>query len=279
MITLGLVVAAVIVLDRAPFRSSENGYTVIFNGRDLTGWHRSADGPESSRSGHRSAGRWLVRNGAVWGSQDPVGNGGLLLTNREYGDLELVLEMRNDFGPGSGILLRSDEEGRGYEIPVDYHEDGTLMGVVRRTPDTTGHVRSFTFGPTPIDVEPVDTFDLPVEADRWRYLWRHGEWNRLRVRITGDPPTITTWVNGIRVLEWTDSGRRLAPEGHVGLQVEGEGSFENQYVRYRRIRVRRLGDTVVDTLDSGDRRAQGSTGGVVDGRGTGPDDVSVSGER
>src|SRR3954447_17119679 len=48
--------------------------------------------------------RWVVEDGAIVGSQDRPGNGGIVLTDRSYGDFEVALEMNNDSGPDSGLF-------------------------------------------------------------------------------------------------------------------------------------------------------------------------------
>ena len=70
-------------------------------------------------------GRW----GAIVGSQDVPGNGGILLTDETFGDFEVALEMRNDYGPDSGLFLRSTETGKCFQAMIDYHSGGNLMGV------------------------------------------------------------------------------------------------------------------------------------------------------
>ena len=39
------------------------------------------------------------------------------------------LEMKNDFGPDSGLFLRSTEDGKAWQAMIDYHKDGNLMGI------------------------------------------------------------------------------------------------------------------------------------------------------
>jgi hypothetical protein len=51
---------------------------------------------------------------------DVPGNGGLLLTDEPYVEFEVELEMNNDFGPDSGLFLRSTPDGKCYQALVDY---------------------------------------------------------------------------------------------------------------------------------------------------------------
>jgi hypothetical protein len=93
----------------------EPGFVRIFDGQTLNGWHAGAKTGHSRASGHRSGGRWVARDGMILGSQDTVGNGGILITDEQFGDFEVVLEMKNDFGPDSGLFLRTDDAGTCYQ--------------------------------------------------------------------------------------------------------------------------------------------------------------------
>jgi len=85
----------------------EAGFVSIFDGQSLKGWHVSAKTGHSGASKHQTGGKWVVEDGAIIGSQDIPGNGGIIITDEQFGDFEVALEMRNDFGPDSGLFLRS----------------------------------------------------------------------------------------------------------------------------------------------------------------------------
>src|SRR6266436_2071060 len=110
-------------------KASDEGFIPLFNGKTLEGWHVSAKSGHSRKSGQQSGGKWEVQDGAITGTQDPPGNGGLLLSDQVYGELEVALEMNNDFGPDSGLFLRSTEDGKCYQALIDYHREGSLMGI------------------------------------------------------------------------------------------------------------------------------------------------------
>jgi hypothetical protein len=43
---------------------------------------------------------------------------------------------------------------------------------------------------------------FPILPDAWQLFWRHSQWNELRTQIvSGQTPTITTWIHGIRISE------------------------------------------------------------------------------
>ena len=225
-------------------QQTADGFVPIFDGKTLQGWHASAQTGHSSASKHQSGGRWVVENGAITGSQDIAGNGGILITDRKFGDYEVVLEMNNDFGPDSGLFLRSTENGTAYQAMIDYHKDGNLMGIYGEGGlGGKPSVRNFSFTDqvTVIIAYTNSPVPLPVLPEAWPYFWRHGQWNELRARIVGNPPTITTWINGVKFMEWTETTKRHPDTGGIGLQVHGGGDFTKQFVRYRNIRIKILG--------------------------------------
>ena len=176
------------------------------------------------------------------GSQDIPGNGGIIITDKQYKDFEVVLEMKNDFGPDSGLFLRSNDKGQAYQAMIDYHANGNLMGIYGEgLPEGQPHVRNFDFLDEVTKIKKHDSpFPLPVEPEKWADFWKHGQWNELKARIVGNPPTLTTWIKGVKFMEYTDTKKRHQDEGGIALQVHGGGDYTKQFVRYRNIRVKVL---------------------------------------
>ena len=221
--------------------AAEDGFVPIFDGKTLQGWHASAKTGHSRASKNQTGGKWVVENGAITGSQDIPGNGGIVITDEPFADFEIVLEMNNDFGPDSGLFLRSTEDGKAYQVMIDYHAGGNLMGVYGEGLGGFG-ARNFNFTDkvTEIKVVTNSPVQLPVLPESWSFFWRHGQWNELRTRIVGNPPHITTWINGVKFMDWTDTQKRLPDTGGIALQVHGGGDLTKQFVRYRNIRVKKL---------------------------------------
>jgi hypothetical protein len=144
------------------------GFEVLFDGTSLAGWHVSTQTGHSSASMHTSGGKWRLEEGAIVGSQDIPGNGGIILTDREFGDFEVVVEMNNDYGPDSGLFLRSNEKGQAYQYMVDYHDNGNLAGIYGEGLPGGIHHRNFTLleKPDQIEVIPDDAFPCPVTAEQ-----------------------------------------------------------------------------------------------------------------
>jgi hypothetical protein len=216
-------------------KADDTGFKTIFDGKTLAGWH------VSSKTGHGTGGRWVVEDGAIVGTQEKPGNGGIVITDAKYRDFEVIVEMNNDFGPDSGLFLRSNEQGQAYQALVDYHSGGNLMGIYGEGLSGGIHVRNFAFLDTPEKIQKVDCpFPLPVSPEKWPEFWKHGKWNEFHAKIVGNPPTITTWINGVRFMQWSDKEKRHPDEGGIALQVHGGGDFTKQFVRYRKVRVKVL---------------------------------------
>src|SRR5438105_13501495 len=114
----------------------EPGFRALFNGKDLTGWHKN---PE--KIGHGNGGLWIVESGAITGEQDPPGsgNGGILLTDETFGDFEVIFETNPDWGPCSGFFMRSTEKGNCYQMMIDYHDVGNVGEIYREGLDGGGN--------------------------------------------------------------------------------------------------------------------------------------------
>lgn len=233
---------AAVALAFAVSASAQNGFVPLFNGNTLEGWHVSAKTGHSRASKNQTGGRWVVQDGAIVGSQDIPGNGGIVITDDKFGDFEISLEMNNDFGLDSGLFLRSTEDGKAWQAMIDYHASGNLMGIYGEGLGAKPSVRNFNFAGSPEKiVEQTNApVALPVRPESWKYFWRHGQWNELRARIEGNPPHITTWINGVKFMDWQEKEVRHPATGGIALQVHGGGNHTNTFVRYRNIQVKNL---------------------------------------
>jgi hypothetical protein len=239
---------------------TEDGFVSLFDGQTLTGWHKN---PEAI--GHGTGGRWYVEDGAIVGEQDPPGsgNGGILLTDEKFGDFELALELKPDWGPCSGLFLRSNDRGQCFQMMVDYHEDGNvghlygegsggfnnrpfvLVGQYNDARELVG------LSTRPSDIEAQGE---SISGEDWVKAWRINDLNECRVRCTGNPPVITTTINGAQVSVFDGNtfqseqydkqfvAELLGPEGSIAVQVHGGvGAWpEGTKCRWRNIRIKKL---------------------------------------
>lgn len=200
-----------------------DGFTTLFNGRDLEGW--------TAAPGHA----WVVEDGviALRGKTDgQEHNGEYLWTKEAYGDFILELEFRIPEQANSGIFLRTSDL-----------KDPVYTGLevqVANSHGKAGLSRTGTAGAV---------YDL--QAPSKNPLRKPGEWNQVRVECRG--PKIAVALNGEAVVDmdldrWTEAQKNpdgsknkfpralkdFARRGHIGLQDHGRP------VWYRGIRIRPL---------------------------------------
>ncbi len=211
LVFAALLVAAVSL----PAAGIPSGFTKIFNGEDLTGWHIS----QVNHHGNTQA--WVVKDGVLTGTQDKPGNGGILLTDKKYRNFEVYMETKPDFGCDSGLFLRSNEKGQAYQVMLDYLQGGNVGGIYGEA------------------LEGVKG----VQAD-FQKVWKKNDWNSIRARIEGDVPHIQVWINGEKVTDWTDTANHLADgatDGMIAVQVHmGNRWVKGGYHRFRNIAVKEL---------------------------------------
>lgn len=256
-----LVLLPTLALAQAPEDpKAEEGYIELFDGRTLEGWHKNP-----AKIGHGTGGIWAVEDGAIVGEQDPPGsgNGGILLTDAEFGDFELLIDMKPDWGICSGLFLRSDDTGRCYQMMVDYHDAGNVghiygegVGGFNNRPFNIDGVYDDQRRLLKLTTNRNNTILPPaysISGDDWLKAWKVGDWNTAKVRMVGNPPRITTWLNGVKVSEFDgqtfdgpnydreEVAKTLGPKGHIAVQVHGGSGWpKGAKCRWKNIRVKPL---------------------------------------
>lgn len=168
------------------------GFTPIFNGKDLKGWH-------TSRTSHQgTTGNFYVDNGVITLKQHPYGQGGVLLTNKKYRNFELYLEAKIDSFCNGGIFIRSAESGMAYQIEL-----ATPSGLG----DLLGERMNVSKG---------------AQAGSIASVWKPNAWNAFRVRMEGDIPRIRLWINDELMWDVTEPVNDFVAgetSGMIGLQA------------------------------------------------------------
>lgn len=197
-----------------------------------------------------SSGKWEVRDGAIVGGQDPPGSGlgGYLLTDERFGDFELSIDARPDWGVDTGVMIRASAIGsQGFQVHVDHRTMGSI-GTFYGNGIGGFRARHFAFMPRrgpggqviglePASVPPSESSKLAWAAPPSTFFeaWKFGDWNTLTIRVQGRIPVITTYING-RMLAVLDANvlsaenynaaevaSLLGARGHVGLEVHSSG--------------------------------------------------------
>ncbi len=194
LIALVLFCGSIVIPNVQTLSAQPDGFTSLFNGENLSGWHKSRT------NHHGTVGNFFVENGAIVLKQHPYGQGGILLTDEKYGDFELYLEFKGDPGTDGGLLFRSNESGSAYQIQIGgggNRGTGRLMGEVLH----------------------VTTTAAPNSLGE---VWKEDDWNAVRLRVKGAVPHITLWINGEKM--WAVQAERNdliadATDGMIALQL------------------------------------------------------------
>ena len=244
-----------------PAPTIPEGFTSIFNGRDLTGWH------VSKTNHHGTTPDFRVMHGVIVGTQNPFGLGGVLLTDKKYRNFEVYMEIKPDYGCDSGLFLRSSEAGEAYQVTLDYLPGGGMGGIYGERLTGVGGRGQAAGGrggeargagaaapaagrgnapaaaeggrggaqPTPAagrgnaqQTPVVGGIPLgqttPQGEAAWMKVWKREDWNTIRARIEGDVPHITVWINDQQVTDFTDTANHAAggaTDGSIAIQVHG----------------------------------------------------------
>jgi len=218
--------------------------TLLFNGKDLKGWHL-LDVPQTSNY-HTRKDNFFVKDNAIHCAQLPTRNGALLLSDEKYDNFELTLEMKSDWGCDSGIFLRANEIGKGIQVLNDYLEHGSIGFPHKKDIQIPVHF----VGPEECAAVPGvsaggdgNSLLYAIDASGWNKAWKRDGWNRLKIRIMGSEPMITTWINGSKVMEYHGNKRKgtQVAAGYIALQVHPGGRWKpGGHARYRNISIQKL---------------------------------------
>jgi hypothetical protein len=213
------------------------GFTPIFNGKDLTGWHVSRTNHHGTTPDYR------VVHGLIVGTQNPRGKGGILLTDKKYKNVDVYMEIKPDWGCDSGLFLRSTEAGEAYQVTLDYLPGGTMGGIYGERLTGVGGGR----GAATLTPEERAARTRARNA-AWQKAWRREAWNSVRARIEGDVPHIMVWINDQLVTDFTDTANHAAngaTDGMIAIQMHYTDEKTPRWVdggfwRWRVIAVKEL---------------------------------------
>ncbi|MDB5310983.1 MAG: hypothetical protein JWO38_5185 [Gemmataceae bacterium] len=241
-----LLVAPLVSLQTATFRATPAaaaeakppaGFTPLFNGTDLAGWHgwaihakggspdalaKLSPDEQAKKLDEWTADakkHWSVENGELVND----GHGAYLATDKEYGDIELLIEYKTVAKADSGIYLRNTPQVQIWDTTKeggkwDRNADKGSGGLFNNDTGAPGQL-------------PLVHADKPF-----------GEWNTVRILQVGERTTV--YLNGKLVVDharlenyWGKVAKQtpvppIPKAGRILLQTHGgEIRWRNVYVR------------------------------------------------
>jgi hypothetical protein len=200
----------------ADHHESGEGWTALFNGKDLSGWTQL-----------NGTATFKAEDDAIVGITEQGSPNSFLCTDKTYGDFELTFEVKVDDRLNSGVQIRSTTK--------DGKPNGRVNGpqVEIEASGRNGGESGYLYG------EASGGWMTPADEREPHKLFKDGEWNRYRVLAKG--PNIKVWVNGEMTSDLTDENKYAShPEGFIGLQVHGVGKSGPFQVAWRDLKIREL---------------------------------------
>lgn len=184
------------LLNTDPEPALTEGFTPLFNGKDLTGWTRK--GGEC---------KFEVKDGILVGTCVPDTPSTYLSTEKaDYTDFVFSCEMKWEADGNSGVMFRAQSKPG---------KDGeTVFGPQAEMEGITGD-RLWSGG---IYGQSCGGYFYPLwlkEHKEARGALDREGWNRLTIKAKGN--VVQTWVNGVPAAQWVDDGTYA--KGFFGLQI------------------------------------------------------------
>lgn len=192
--------------------SSNDGWTKLLNGKDLTGFTQL-----NGKAPYR------IENGCLIGTTVKGQPNSFLATTQEYGDFILEFESLADTSLNSGVQFRSQslpeyKKGRvhGYQCEIDPSDrawSGGIYDEARR-----GWLVPLT------------------DNEAGRAAYKKFDWNKYRIEAIGN--NIRVWLNGVNTANLYDNE---TPKGFIAFQVHAINGNkpwqENKEIKWRNIRI------------------------------------------
>jgi len=216
VVLAGLVAVAFAGLSQAADNVPPDGFTALFNGRDLTGWKGLVGNPKvraemtseelaqaQKKADEEMRAHWNVVDGALVFD----GKGNSLCTAKDYADFEMYVDWKIKPKGDSGIYLRGSPQVQIWD-PDD-------------RPEGSGGLFNNQVHPS----KPLKCADNPI-----------GQWNTFRIKMVGEKVSI--WLNGELVVDdvvlenYWERDKPIYPRGQIELQNHGNTLyFKNVYLR------------------------------------------------
>jgi len=221
----------------ASTRTDEKGgsFITLFNGKDLAGWHgqettdprkfTALSGDEKAKQLARDAEdlkeHWRVENSEIVND----GQGVYLTTDKDYGDIELLVDFKIGPKGDSGVYLRGTPQVQVWDFTepsyANLGADKGSGGLWNNSPGNAGK-------------DPLTLADNPI-----------GQWNTFRIIQTGARTTV--YLNGkLDPRQYHGSAYGMVP-AKVGYQRPvGLWNFQEVTVKGSKIKVELNGTVILD---------------------------------
>ncbi len=190
---------------------NNDGWEYLFNGKNLDGWKQLG-----------GCAKFEVINGEIVGTTVPNTLNSFLVTEKEYSDFVLELELMDMQEMNSGIQIRSEsrpdyQKGvvHGYQCEVDPSARAWSGGIFDESR------RNWLYK---LELNPAA-----------KTAFKKGEWNKFRIECIGN--SIRTWVNDIPAAHIIDG---MTPKGFIALQVHQILNKESEgwQIKWKNIRIK-----------------------------------------
>ena len=200
----------------------KQGWVLLFDGKKFEGWQKANGTPFTGKG-------WKIENGVL--SVNPEnGEGGDIITTKEYTDFDLSLDFKLEKGTNSGVkcfLIKNTSLGCEYQLIDDENHPDAKLG--KNGNRTLGSLYDI----------------MPPAADK--KVNALGEWNNMHILSKGK--LVEHWLNGKKILEYergsekfksmvaeskfkTTTGFAEADRSAILLQEHGEA------IHFRNIKIR-----------------------------------------
>lgn len=194
----GLAAALTLALPPAGRANPADAGQRLFDGKTLTGWKRLGGTAD-----------YKVENGAIVGTTVLNSGNTFLVTEREYGDFQLELD----------IMIESPAGNSGVQTRSHFGAPGPAGQVYGRQVEIDPSARSWSGGVyDEARRQWLYPLDLHPEA---KTAFKAGQYNHVKVECIGNE--MKTWLNNLPVAYVVDP---VDPTGFIGLQVHGITSPE-----------------------------------------------------
>lgn len=184
----------------------------LFDGKTLTGWKRLAGTAD-----------YKVENGAIVGTTVMNSGNTFLVTEKEYGDFQLELD----------IMLESNVSNSGVQTRSHFNTPGFENKVYGRQVEIDPSERSWSGG---VYDEARRQWLYPLDLNpKAKPLFKVGQYNHVKIECIGNE--MKTWLNNTPVAYVVDP---VDANGFIGLQVHGITTKEQEgkKVYFKNIKIK-----------------------------------------